>query len=182
MEIRNNDQYVVKVSGSGRLTLRNRRFLRLYTLHSLTAHPHLRPSAPQSAPPHITDYVPLYNAGTPALATKSTPRSVISQPPLPSSSTPTPSVTPPRLTPCPSSRTRASCTPQYGDQVNLPRIGRREAPQRLVFGDVEEDVEKDLPRSPVQFETRPPRQRQQRLIYDASSGQYNPPSATPDDI
>ena len=32
MEVKSNDQYVVKVAGTGRLTLRNRRFLRKYDL------------------------------------------------------------------------------------------------------------------------------------------------------
>ena len=31
-----NDQYWVKIDGSGRLTLRNRRFLRKYTQHATT--------------------------------------------------------------------------------------------------------------------------------------------------
>ena len=33
MEVKPNDQFVIKVAGTGRLTLRNRRFLRKYTLH-----------------------------------------------------------------------------------------------------------------------------------------------------
>ena len=35
VETKPNDQYVVKVAGSGRLTLRNRRFLRVYQKHNL---------------------------------------------------------------------------------------------------------------------------------------------------
>jgi hypothetical protein len=35
VEIKNNDQYVAKVAGSGRLTLRNRRFLKKYDPHHL---------------------------------------------------------------------------------------------------------------------------------------------------
>ena len=36
IEVRPNDQYSVKVDGSGRLTLRNRRFLRKYDPHQLS--------------------------------------------------------------------------------------------------------------------------------------------------
>ena len=35
VEVRSNDQYTVKVDGSGRLTLRNRQFLRKYDSHKL---------------------------------------------------------------------------------------------------------------------------------------------------
>ena len=38
VEVKDNDQYVVKVTGTGRLTLRNRRFLRKYS-HDLPQHP-----------------------------------------------------------------------------------------------------------------------------------------------
>ena len=34
METKPNDQFIVKVLGTGRLTLRNRRYLRKYTVHS----------------------------------------------------------------------------------------------------------------------------------------------------
>ena len=39
VEIKGHDQYVVKISGTGRLTLRNRRFLRVYEPHFLHSQP-----------------------------------------------------------------------------------------------------------------------------------------------
>lgn len=53
VESRGNDQYVVKISGSGRTTLRNRRFLRRFT-------PHLKPvdSIPPLTEPHHVQLPP----------------------------------------------------------------------------------------------------------------------------
>ena len=64
VEVKPNDQYTVKVDGSGRLTLRNRRFLRKYVSHQLrdqpketNALPEMQPwtmptgDAPQETPP-----------------------------------------------------------------------------------------------------------------------------------
>jgi len=48
-----NDQYLVKVDGSGRLTLRNRRFLRKYSLRSATIH------EPQNLPEYHMTHRPM---------------------------------------------------------------------------------------------------------------------------
>ena len=47
VEVRQNDQYVIKVHGSGRVTLRNRQFLRLYVPHT-----------EKPCPRRITDDIP----------------------------------------------------------------------------------------------------------------------------
>ena len=47
IEVRQNDQYAIKVHGSGRVTLRNRQFLRLYV-------PHIEKQCPR----RITDDIP----------------------------------------------------------------------------------------------------------------------------
>ena len=50
IEYKDNDQYIVKLDGTGRLTLRNRRFLKLYTLPSTTLPSALLPLSWQSTP------------------------------------------------------------------------------------------------------------------------------------
>ena len=66
IEVKGNDQYAVKVAGSGRVTLRNRRFLRKHKLHSdqtggwqFTQHPH-----ENGTPPHPLQVIEEF-AGTP---------------------------------------------------------------------------------------------------------------------
>ena len=55
MEAPGKDQYRVKVDGSGRLTLRNRRFLRAYTPATSSVHP---PRDPHSTAPHQRSPIP----------------------------------------------------------------------------------------------------------------------------
>ena len=62
MEIKPNDQYVIKISGTGRLTLRNRRFLRkvkVYTPPVINQQPH-QPDPCVQQPP-VPVYFQLYN-------------------------------------------------------------------------------------------------------------------------
>ena len=59
VETHQNDQYVVKVDGSGRLTLRNRKFLKLATHHRLHGEPQVNPSpvvdqSPTKSSPDVT--------------------------------------------------------------------------------------------------------------------------------
>ena len=57
VETHPNDQYTVKTDGSGRLTLRNRQFLRKIVSHKLLGHPSpATPSQPQ--PPPVQDVAP----------------------------------------------------------------------------------------------------------------------------
>ena len=51
VETKSNDQYVVKVSGSGRLTLRNRKYLRRYQSHNLNGTCSEDQPAPPTTPP-----------------------------------------------------------------------------------------------------------------------------------
>ena len=71
IEARGNDQYAVKVAGSGRLTLRNRRFLRRYEPHNTTNLPIAAPTAatlpspaalfevPDKKPEHDSNHLPV---------------------------------------------------------------------------------------------------------------------------
>ena len=61
VEVRDNDQYVVRVDGSGRMTLRNRRFLKKITPYSMTKHfktSDIPVSQSQSPAPEPTPAVP----------------------------------------------------------------------------------------------------------------------------
>ena len=109
VEVKGNDQYVVKVAGSGRLTLRNRRFLRKYEPHfkqgsgsyfhppsTEAQHTPLPPKNQATAPPqHVTPPLRAYSEPvSPARA--DTPETTIRRTPIPSATSPT--VTP--ATPC----------------------------------------------------------------------------------
>ena len=173
VEVRNNDQYVVKVAGSGRLTLRNRRFLRLYTLQPHTI---ALPLVTQETTEEPSNFGPV--PATPSV--------------LPSAMPPvvklaTPAVPPNDVNPSPATphRTPTDATPSrspVSQHSARSHSSTMPTPQRLVFGDVHEDVQTEIRRSPVEFTRRSSRVPQQRLLYDASSGEYKPPTVTPDDI
>ena len=112
VETKDNDQYVVKVAGSGRLTLRNRRFLRKYEAHQL----HHDISAPES-----DALVPL-----PA-ATTSRESYPIAQP----KSATYEQITSPPSTPSIDATTLFSMSPRIGKASGM-------APSRLSFGDFSE--------------------------------------------
>ncbi len=166
VEVRNNDQYVIKVSGSGRLTLRNRRFLRLYTLHSHTVTTPITTYAVPQEEPRNPESLPAMMPVVPSVAPVS-PLRATNQPP------PTPLKTP-------ASATTPFRSPEGQHSVRSPRSTC--TPQQLIFGDVHEDVQSDLPQSPVKFVRKSSRAPQQRLLYDASSGKYKAPAVIPDDI
>merc|ERR1711983_680677 len=56
VEAREHDQYVVKVDGSGRMTLRNRKFLKKITPYSMTKH--VKDSDTQPKPPVLAPQPP----------------------------------------------------------------------------------------------------------------------------
>ena len=65
MEVKEFDQYVLKIDGSGRLTLRNRKFLRKITPYQLTKHfksdnpvPLTPVTSPTSEPPEVPTEAP----------------------------------------------------------------------------------------------------------------------------
>ena len=177
VEVKGHDQYVVKVAGSGRLTLRNRRFLRLYTPHltqsstpnvlPCTSHDqHVQtqriassPSPNHDTPPHMG--TPMYSL-TPTSA-----RDTSEQSPAVFSGTPT-------LANQPTTASR-STTP--------PRTNLRCTPQRLSFGEIDKDIITNGIRTPVEFvgTRKSTRIRQPRELYDATSGKYTLPLTVPDD-
>ena len=79
MELNGHDQYWVKIDGSGRLTLRNRRFLRKYVPHSSTicnpvSHPHRdHPSASAQLPEHSGIHPVMHPTPSPITFVSSTP-------------------------------------------------------------------------------------------------------------
>lgn len=112
IEVRQFDQYVVRVDGSGRVTLRNRRFLRKYTPFieraQLTQSPYVPPLSSSTHPPLIMKPMPLvkptdlYSPGTKTVTPTSsntepdTPNSpALSDPPLDTSAPPERPASPP---------------------------------------------------------------------------------------
>ena len=200
VETKGNNQYVVKVSGSGRLSLRNRRFLRKYTLPSdvrpsigfppgLTTVPNV-PTEDKLAlvPPTVKDstYV-CDNVGIGCDNKNPPPTSGMTHnnvgigcdnktPPPTSGMThiQTTPVTPPSM--CLPSTTATRCsdtavTPQH--QLGFGDFGVPLIPPQVV-------PQNSLP---AKESSRPPRRpRSQRKLYDASTGKYIDPSAVPEHI
>ena len=113
VETKENDQYVVKVAGTGRLALRNRRFLRKYTPHFQQGY-HWRCEHPSSGLPTMTTQpVPHTETSLP-----SSPSSKSLQSSIPANTTATP---PPSLS--------VTCSPRM-PPVSPPR-GQQLLPRRL---------------------------------------------------
>ena len=176
VEIKDNDQYVVKVAGSGRLTLRNRRFLRKYESHF-----HLRSEAniPTPNPSHLPTLRLLKNTVT-------TPTQ-LGIPPSPHSCN-EPVSSPRADTPVASTPTscRSVSTPLTTSPSTVPVT-----PCRLTFGDFPAPHSEEMPTPPpaVPPPTESPsrsmrsvRTRTQRTVYDASSGTFKEPTAVPETI
>ena len=170
VEVKGHDQYVIKVAGSGRLTLRNRRFLRRYNV----------PQRPQNNTPHPT--LTSTPQGRQAESRISSPaRSMCSAPPTTNPDRHTP--------PGPPATTVSIGTPTLASQPNrglrdttTTRLGHQVVPQRLCFGDMDiETTLNDVPQPPVEFTRRSTRQRKPRQLYDAASGKYNEPVPVPED-
>ena len=177
VETKANDQYVVKVAGSGRLTLRNRRFLRRYN-NSNEHVPGGLASTPTTIPPTPSAHTVPSPGDSVATRQNHIPNSVPSPNESPSidrghdlslnnedNSTPLRQVLP---TPAP--------TPLR--QV-LP------TPTRTLFGEVTpEEAAPPVASSPVIFPppARSSRVRSQRQLYDASTGTYSKPMAVPEDV
>ena len=166
VEIKGHDQYVVKVAGSGRLTLRNRRFLRRF-------------NAPQS-PKNDKSMHPL----------PSTPQGnrhgLEASAPSKFTTAPTPTTEPVAQ---PTQTSHFNGNPSFAPQQNhvvhetdTPCPERRCTPQRLSFGDVDIDTTlNNTPQLPVEFVRRSTRERQPRKLYDAASGKYSEPVTVPED-
>lgn len=200
VEVRANDQYTVKVDGSGRLTLRNRRFLRKYDSHKLS--PEWSGTYPQSgaAAGEARAYMPV-QVDSPS---RQPPLNIVrSRPPLQNEDahekspdcsqpcTPTPSM--PGCTPSSqqyapthvqhSMPDRSPSPQQYAPtQVCMPSPNsQRRAPMRMMSPP--EPVEIVTPPAVLPGETiRSRRVRKQRVTFDASTGKDTTPQAVPDDI
>ena len=171
VETKPNDQYTVKVAGSGRLTLRNRRFLRRYESHDLHEHPSNSPSTttkgttttPISVPSKVTEHaLPL-----------STPESNIED------------AEDPAHYQLPLQHT----TPAVETQSVSPGTLCMN-PTRLSFGTVptQQTMEIVTPQDnastpPVAYcPRRSSRPRTVRKTYDATSGTYKAPASVPEDV
>ena len=163
VETKPNDQYVVKLAGSGRLTLRNRRFLRQYNPHLLHG------TKPSTSTPTVVAPVPKEVHYIP-----NHPHPQTCERPLPH--TATSSVVHPSM------QTPLRETQQQSGDVSTPHC-------RVLFGNLPSPCgtptatpSSDVP--PVIFspQTRPVRTRVSRKMYDANSGTYKVPSAVPETV
>ena len=171
VETKNNDQYVVKMSGSGRLTLRNRRFLRKCTLPTGTSKP-MSP-IPQPLSPEVT--------------AESRVQQPVTSTAEESADTPVERANGPWSTP---QRMQPLTSPVVSSPPNLStppaRPIARTPPQRLAFENLDAvPTPQDAARaeSPQVVESRRTnRPRSQRQMYDANTGLYKKPTPVPDDV
>ena len=162
VETKPHDQYVVKVSGSGRLTLRNRRFLRRYQSHDLHQ-TNTAPDVPQADPIPVEITQPVVNETYQPTTTQvvNTGHHTIS----------------PAHSPL-STRTQAPATPVL--PVPPPQLGDTS----LSFGSVAPPLYTETESSePVVFAPRrSSRNRAARKTYDADSGSDVTPTSVPETI
>ena len=169
VETKPNDQYVVKVAGSGRLTLRNRRFLRSYQKHNLH-----NPTPTGDTP--VPTSTPIVST-TPAATHPPAPQVVPTLTPTPVCERPLEIEPPLSMPPAP--------TMIIQSEQALP------TPRRLSFGAVPpspfmEPEPSDLESQPPPVIFSPPRrssrQKTGRKVYDAGSGLYKTPSSVPEEM
>ena len=168
VETKANDQYVVKVAGSGRLTLRNRRFLRRYARHEFHHNSQTTAVVP----------FPTGNAGA-------VPDTPCGEHPSSNSYVETPDPEPHQSSAPPTTPTTTEC----GDSDSSPR---QPSPTRLSFGTVpfvpmpesENPTSDNNPTPPVVI--TPPRRSSRapkpRMAYDADSGTYKAPTSVPEEV
>ena len=158
VETKDNDQYVVKMSGSGRLTLRNRRFLRKCTLPSALINslpslsPARLPASVDDTPAPSKQQTSPYISVTPLGAQSSGSGSQLSgdlHPATPPVDQDTLLYPPPVVLDTPTS---VPCAPTESDDSS--------APHRRVSGRV----------------------RTLRTVYDAATGQFTKPASVPEDV
>ena len=178
VETKPNDQYVVKVTGSGRLTLRNRRFLRLFSPHNLT-------------------HSESYTTDTPLHTQQSETSKPISQNKPPQASHNETYNSPQKVTATPSPRV----TPQAEHVLQPKRLQFGEfSPQST--GDEQQTSQtppttsdtplRRTPAPPTQSPYSPPvtftegrrssREKKPRKIYDAGSGTFKEPTSVPETL
>ena len=160
IEVGENDQYLVRVHGTGRVTLRNRRFLRKFTQRSPTIEPCSIPwdsigqtdnaQQPNLLPAADQNHTPESNASPNAIQA---PQAIA---PAPLASSPTS----PAFTPVPQLSAPTQQTPAPVTQASAP------VPCPLLVS--------DPPAEPAE-PRRSSRVRPQRMVYDASTGQQVTP-------
>jgi hypothetical protein len=146
MESQGNDQYLVKIDGSGRLTLRNRRFLRKYTTASPTI-TYPKSSAPLSDGPasdlESDSGVDQYMQKDPAIIKKIPQREL-------------------SLEPLPVDMLEPTTTPEHRPNVNT----EHDVPQSSPVAPVQQ------PEVAWESNHRPRRERKPRKLYDAHTGSW----------
>ena len=170
VEKKGNDQHVVKVDGSGRLTLRNRRFLRKYESHG-KHHARLSDAYAQSA-------AGARNHETMSVLAKQTtnPRQI-------PSATAQDAVEPPQNLPPDSPVYDTSGQEQEPplQSTNCPPVSKQRTPPRKPS--LMTSAPDVAPPAVVPGEQgRPKRERKQRRVYDPSTGKSAAPQPVPEDI
>jgi hypothetical protein len=166
VEVRANDQYTVRIDGSGRFTLRNRRYLRKFVPHALYKKSTV--PAPYSSTTNRESYVDPFVQIQP-------------QSPMP----PDQRLLPEQLTPAqshflenlpaPIETTSATTSNCVDNATSSHCIGNTSTPPT--------DQCIPMPSKPaLDTSVRPRRQRNQITMYDAASGQAASPKPVPDDI
>ena len=156
-EIKNNDQYLVKVDGSSRLTLRNRWFLRKYKSHGGSRHA-------QISNVHVNNFVCTTSCEDTTLTDENfngggTSRSRMQEPPS-SDYCPASPQCPPASPECPP--LSPQCTHPF-----LLHVWHLQTP-------VAEPQEQQY--------LRPRREKRQRKVYDLSTGKSVTPQAVPEEV
>ena len=154
VEVRDHDQYVIKIAGSGRLTLRNRRFVRKFQ-------------------PHVTQDTRWSHA---QIQVAASPKQMLSSLPeddalLPESST--------DLNPL-SETEQQSCAPAH-ITVDQGQLLPSQTPPSSVL-QVHDPPVHAQPDVATEKHTRPQRNRKPREVYNSSTGQSVLPQAVPEDI
>ena len=167
VETKGNDQYSIKVAGSGRITLRNRRFLRKYDSHHKQS-PEWGFARPQkTASDDARESVTTAYASPPSTPPKALHLQIAT--PVRDDTGTSPTILPD--SPGPSSAQQRSPTHEV----------QHCSPTRVTF---EPDPTSVMTPPSVESDRvmRPRRERKQRQIYDASTGKYSTPQTVSDDI
>ena len=153
MDAQGNDQYLVKIDGSGRLTIRNRRFLRQYT----AASPTIR--CPQPLPIQDNQVNDWFQGRTKEQLSRTVQPPALNMPDEPIVSPSVNRETPAALSEPPQTTTSSQEAPMRHPEQILPET----LPDSHTTSE-----------QPVQ-NTRPRRKRRQRKVYDAHSGTWMSP-------
>ena len=183
IEVRGNDQYTVKVVGSGRLTLRNRRFLRKYEPHCNLQSAMPAANAPQSfaTSSEVSGEIPEHNPHVSPAPTGEKSTEIRQQSPAPQTrSGPTRSC----VSSLPEMQQQSSAIPVRSEPSSGPCMPFLQdmQPQPEVPPVNSESTGSQIQLLPTtatdQDQTRrSTREKKQRQVYDASTGKYVAPCA-----